>query len=241
MNTDLPRFTNLGAIAMEIRDKPDYRKIGRTIDRVIRSQSCVADLMEASTCIEVLTGIRGSPEGAGSTERLAVEASLMRTAVTLYERATAAGAKRKERGSIQIRDRLSAAEHEDHDALVSLRHRTFAHVYTGEEVDEEVWHSELVFAMEVGPTWAPGCGTKRVQFAPKTFARLVRQLPVAREKVRERYLENIGTLAEILMEHPLPMEMFERHSFDPIELFGGYAQAKAIVDGRSKGFSTVTA
>lgn len=74
----------------------------------------------------------------------------MRTAVTLYERATNAAGKRGERGSVKIADKLTTEQLADHSALVDLRQKTFAHVYVSEEIDGQVWHRDLLFAVESG-------------------------------------------------------------------------------------------
>ena len=129
--SNFPRFTDLNAIAAEIEGMPEYRRVRSAIEKAARAQSCVSDLAEAETCIAALDDILSSVRRSGTKTRSATEAALLRTAVTLYERATAAGAKRGERGSIQIAHHLTAHQLDDHNALVELRQRSLAHVYPG--------------------------------------------------------------------------------------------------------------
>lgn len=230
-----PRFTDLRAIAEEIGDEPEYSRVRSSIQRAARVQSCISDLAEAETCLEALDDIRGSIRRQGTNTRLTTEASLLRTAVTLYERATAAGAKQGERGSIQIRDRLSGAQLQDHIALIRLRQKSLAHVYVGEAIEGDVWHHDLLFMIEQGGPWKVAFASRRIQFHGETFARLKRQVPVAIKLLQERFHDRLRQLSEILSEHPLPLAIFERHLFDPIAAFGSELAVSNILQGQASG------
>jgi hypothetical protein len=232
---EFPRFTDLRAMGLEISNLPEYRRVGTAIDKAARAQSCVSDLAEAETCLEALDDILGSIRRSGTKTRLATEAALLRTAVTLYERATAAGTKKGERGSIQIADRLSADQLQDHDALVELRHRSFAHVYPGAEIDGNVWHHEVLFMIEQGGPWKTAFSSRRIQFHGEIFRRLKRQVPVALALVEARFHERLEQISEILQENPLPLAVFERHVFNPVEKFGSKAAVESILDGQARG------
>ena len=232
---ELPRFTDLRAIAEEIGDQPEYRRIRTAIDRAGRAQSCVSDLAEAETCLDALADIQGSVRRQDTITRLATEAALLRTAVTLYERATDAAAKLGQRGSISIIEQLTVEQRADHEALVLLRNRSLAHVYAGEEVDGQVWHEELLFAVEVGVPWQPAAASHRIQFSASTLARLKRQVPIALHLIRERFLLRLSELSEILRINPLPIAMLERHLFDPIARFGSERAARNVLAAREEG------
>lgn len=232
---NFPRFTDLRAIASEIGGQPEYSRVRTAIEQAARAQSCVSDLSEAETCIEALDEMLASIRRRGTTTRLATEAALLRTAVTLYERATAAGGKKGERGSIQIRDHLTAEQAEDHDELVNLRHRTLAHVYTGERSGGDVWHHEELFLIERGGPWKAAFASRRIQFHGQTFRRLKRQVPVALELVQRRFHDRLAKMSAILTDEPLPLAVFERHLFDPVERFGSEKAVQNFLDGEAAG------
>ena len=233
--TSFPRFTDLRAIAAEIADKPEYARVASAIEKAARAQSCVSDLAEAETCCDALEEILASVRRQGTITRLATEAALLRTAVTLYERATAAGAKKGERGSIQIAERLTPEQRADHDALVAVRQRSLAHVYVGEEIDGHVWHGDVLFAVEDPPAWRPAAASHRIQYHGPTLARLKRQVPIALDLVKERFHARLRELESILNQHPLSIEVFERHQFDPVEFFGSVQAARNILEARKAG------
>lgn len=231
-----PRFSDLRAIAAEIGDQPEYARIRTAIEQAARAQSCVSDLAEAETCLAALDDILGSIRRQGTITRLATEAALLRTAVILYERATAAGGgKRGERGSIQIRDRLSPEQTEDHDVLVNLRHRMLAHVYSGEQSDGSVWHREELFLIERGGPWKAAFACQRIQFHGQIFRRLKSQVPVALALVQKRFHDRLAQMSAILTDEPLPLAVFERHIFDPVQRFGGEAAVQQILEGEASG------
>ena len=233
--SNFPRFTDLNALAAEIEGMPEYRRVRSAIEKAARAQSCVSDLAEAETCIAALDDILSSVRRSGTKTRSATEAALLRTAVTLYERATAAGAKRGERGSIQIAHHLTAHQLDDHNALVELRQRSLAHVYPGAEVGGDIWHHELLMLIEQGGPWKPAFASRRIQFHSDIFRRLKRQLPVALTLVQARFHDSIRKLTEIMAEHPLPLEVFERHLFDPVEVFGNEGAVQSLLDGQAEG------
>lgn len=238
--TTFPRFTNLRALASEIAHAPEYSRVLEAIDKAARAQSCVSDLAEAETCCVALRELLASPRRRGTLTRLATEGSLLRTAVTLYERATSAGAKKGERGSIQIAERLNAEQLEDHENLVSVRHRSLAHVYAGEEIDGQVWHRDVLFAVEEPPAWYPAAASNRLQFADQTLQRLERQAPVALRLVKERFHSRLAKLTDMLNDNPLPAAVFEKHIFDPVPVFGSERSVQNVLEARKEGRGSFT-
>lgn len=233
--TAFPRFTDLRAMAAEIADKPKYSRVQGAIEKAGRAQSCVSDLAEAETCCEALDEILRSIRRTGTITRLATEAALLRTAVTLYERATSAGAKKSERGSIAIAHLLTPEQRSDHDALVAVRQRSLAHVYVGEEIDGQIWHGDVLFAVEVGSAWQPAAASKRIQFSGSTLAQLKRQIPVALALLKDRFHLRLAELQALLDDNPLPIAVFERHQFDPVDVFGSAQATQKILAARSLG------
>lgn len=232
---NLPDFTDLRALAAELREQEEYRRLWTSIERAARTQSCVSDLAQAQSCCDALDDLLPSARRKGTLTRSATEASLLQTAVLLYERATAAAGKRQERGSVSIVEHLSVEQLADHAALVGLRQRAIAHVYVGEAIDGQVWHRDLLFAIENEGAWKPAAASHRVQFDGPTFARLKRQVPVARAFLTERFHEHLNKLTAILNNNPVPVALFEKHRFDPAKMFGSAESARAVLVGQQVG------
>lgn len=231
----LPKFSNLRNVANAIQGKAEYRRVGTAIEKLARAQSCIADLSEAIACCEAIEELRGSNIGRGTFAYVATEAALLRTAVTLYERSTAAGAKQGERGSIQIAAHLNSEQLNDHETLVLLRQRSLVHVYMGEEIDGDIWHKGLLFAVEAGSAWRPAVASHRIQFHTPTFERLRRQLPVAKDIVFVKFQKRFDKLTTILHENPIPNAIFENNSLDPLKAFGSFEAVKSVLDGQETG------
>ena len=235
---EFPRFTDLRAMVEEVGDQPGYARLRTAVRQAATAQSCVSDLAEAETCLNALDELRDQIGSEARMTRTATEAALLRTAVTLYERATAAGAKRDERGSIQIRERLTDAQRRDHDAIVRLRQRSLAHVYVGEVLDGDIWHQDHLFLIDQGGPWKASHASKRIQWHACTFQRLKRQIPIAIALVQESFHAKLGKMHQILEAHPLPLSLFEKHVFDPVERFGSERKVQAILDGQKYGRSS---
>lgn len=235
----VPRFTDLRAMAGELEVDPRYEKMGHAIKMVLVAQSCVADLSQSSDCCKALRALLLSPRKKGTIERAAVESSLLANAIMLYARATSTVAKKGERGAIQIDAKLTLAQKIDHNILVDIRNRALAHVYAAEPIAGELWHDQIMFAVEVdGLGWRPAGGSRRVQFDNTTLERLERQLPIARDLVRARSQKRIEAVTRMLNEQPVPVSLFETHLFDAIERFGSPAAVQNILEGMISGEAT---
>ncbi|MGI8611532.1 MAG: hypothetical protein ACR2KH_04575 [Sphingomicrobium sp.] len=171
----------------------------------------------------------------GTLTRSATEASLLQTAVLLYERATSAAGKRGERGSISIVGHLSDQELIDHHSLVNLRQRALAHVYVDEAIEGKVWHRDLLFAVEIGQAWKPAAASHRVQFDGTILEQLKRQIPVATAILTRRFHEHINKLTHLLNQNPIPLTLFEKHQFDSIRMFGSEQGVRAVLAGQIEG------
>lgn len=234
---ELPRFTDLRAISAEISDQPAYEKIARIIDRAARLQSCTSDLAEAWTCVEALDELLRSPRKRGTLTRQATESALMKTAVMLYARGAGGGGKPDERGSFDIRSQLDGTALEDHETLIDVRNKALAHVVPG-KVGGDIWHAEVLFAIEHHPAWLPAAASHRIQFNRKVFEQLKRQIPIGREILTGKFHDAIGKLITTLNDHPLPVAIYERHLMDPAKTFGSLAQARQVAEGWRDGRTT---
>lgn len=231
----LPAFTDLRALAYDLEDQDEFRRLRSAIERAVRTQSCVSDLAQATTCCDALDDTLSSIRRKGTLTRSAIEASLLQTAVMLYERATSAPGKRGERGSISIVDHLTDGQAADHQALVNLRQRAIAHVYAGEKIEGQVWHRDVLFAVEMERAWKPAAASNRVQFDSVTFTRLRRQVPVAASILTHRFHEHINQLTALLNDNPVPVALYEKHRFDPVPVFGSEQAVRALLSGQVQG------
>lgn len=227
-----PPFTDLRTLAADLEGSEQYRRLRSAIEKAARTQSCLSDLAQAATCCDALEELLPSPRKKGTLNRSAIEASLLQTGVTLYERATSAAGKRGERGSISIIDHLTDEQRSDHDALVNLRQRALAHVYIGEPINGEVWHRDVLFAVKVEDAWKPAAASHSLQFDRATFVRLKRQIPAANAILTTRYHTHTNALTAILNENPVAPAAFEKHQFDPVGLFGSARAVQAGLDGQ---------
>lgn len=236
MENAFPPFADIEAIVAELGDRPEGARLKGTLDQANRAHSCVSDLREAATCVEALGEMLDSIRRRGRLTRVATEAALLRAAVTLYERSTAAGAKHGERGSIQIRHKLGDQERRDHDLLVALRQRTYAHVYHQEDIEGTVWHDQVFFAIGLPDgQWRPATASHRVQFDRNAFEALKRQLPIAERLVTARFYRRLGELAEVLNSSSIDVSAFARHGFDPVVKFGSEDAVRSVLAGQTRG------
>ncbi len=225
----IPTFIDLRELAEHLKGDPKLRRLLPKIERAARIQSCYADLGEAWHCLQALAELRdGKVHGSPTALQMFESASLMR-AVQLYERATSAGAKKNERGSIQIRERLTPEQRKDHDSLVRLRQRAIAHVYTGETVGGETWHRSRIFAVECSEGWRTASATQRMHFDGETFQRCIRQVPVAQSIIDMQFLRELDELTGLLNDAGVSDATLRSHSFDPVATFGSEEAAKAVV------------
>jgi len=233
----LPRFTDLRAVARDLSGSPQFAKLDKAIRQTAMVQSCVGDLSLAKTTCEALAELRASPRKRGSVHRAATEFALLMSAVTLYARATRTSGSQGERGSVSIVGKLTADQLEDHEALIDIRNRALAHVYSGEATADGVWHVERLFAVDYGDIgWQPASVTKRFQFNQSTFARLLRQIPVAHALVLARFHERIRQLTDLLNgSNDATVELFESHLFNPVEIFGSVDGVWRALEARKTG------
>jgi hypothetical protein len=231
----LPRFTDLRGIVRDIQDDPAYPGLANTIRRASTAQSCVSDLRQAETCCEALEALLLSPRKKGTMTRSTTENALLMTGVLLYARATSTSGSMGERGSTDISSKLDAAQLIEHEALLEVRNRALAHVYSRTMIADGVWHDDTFFLVETDQGWKPAAGTKRFLFHRPTFDRLRRQLPIAGRLVKEVYHKRLNRLTDLLSENPVEWAIFEKNLFDPIQFFGSEQGVLNALAGMSDG------
>lgn len=230
-----PRFADLNSIADELSGDSAKANIVAIIRRASVAQACVGDLAQAGSSLDALDALLVSPRKRGTLERSATEMALLFTAVSLYARATATTAKKGERGSIQIGEKLSEDQRADHEALIRIRNRAIAHVHDDEPIEGELWHRNEMFLVELAPAWQPAGAVKRFQFHRPTFDRLKRQVPLAQTIITDVYHRHLNKLVDLMNADPPALAVFERHLFDPRERFDGAEGVKAVLAGRARG------
>ncbi len=214
MPAKLPAFIDLRSLANVLVGQEPYRRVAAQLDRAAKAQSCVADLHLAQAQCEALSELIRSPRKKGALTRHATEGALLQMAVILYERATAAAAKRGERGSVSVVDQL-----------------TLAHVYPNEEIDGEIWQRDVLLAVERDRGWQPVAATQRLQFNRVAHERLQRQLPIMSALLANRYQRALSKGLELLNATPLLHAVFDSHRVDPVTVFGSEANARAALGG----------
>lgn len=236
---DCPPFIDLRDLESRLADDPAFRPLRRMLRRTLLAQSCTADLQQASDCVASLDALPQLFGRAVTAHRITIEASLLTTAVLLYARATGGSDSRGERGSIKIASKLTPEQGIDHQAIISLRHRAFAHVYTNEPVgDEPSWHSDLIFAVATERGWKPGAAANRVQLNPKVVERLRRQIPVARALLYFKFQERMDQLTDLLNSMPIDVKVWAESFFNPVEVFGSPEAVQQVLGGIVDGFSS---
>ena len=167
--------------------------------------------------------------------RSATENALLMTAVLLYARATSTSGSMGERGAIDTSSKLNDTQLVDHEALLEVRNRALAHVYSRSLVAEDVWHDDTLFLVETDQGWKPAAATKRFLFHRATFDRLHRQLPIAERLVTGVYHKWLNRLTELLSKTPVEWSVFEKNLFDPIPFFGGEQGVLNALNGMAHG------
>jgi hypothetical protein len=235
--TTLPRFTDLKKMSDELSHVPAYRRLAKAIRKSSTSHSCVGDLAQAQTSCDALDELLLSPRKAGTLMRSATENALLMNAVLLYARATVTGSGQGERGSISIAGALNVEQANDHGSLVAIRNRAIAHVHLHEAVGEKIWHEDRLFAVETDEGWKAGGIAKSLQFDGSTLARLKRQIPVARLLITRIFQKHLGDLTIILNSNPVPIEIFERHLFDPVAYMGSQKSVREAIEAIPRGWA----
>jgi hypothetical protein len=157
----------------------------------------------------------------------------------LYARATATGGKMGERGSVDIRPKLSADQRADHQIVLNVRNRALAHVYVREPFDGHLWHDDMLFVVETPHGWKPAAASKRLQFHRDVFDRLKRQLPIALEILTAKFHKQMDAVTDFFSAEPVPLEIFEASTFDPVAVFGNRAAVAEVLAGMASGKATV--
>jgi hypothetical protein len=162
-------------------------------------------------------------------------------AVLLYARATATNGQPGERGPIQIDDKkLTPEQRVDHKILLEIRNCAQAHVYRQQDIGSDLWHDDVVFAVEVpGSGWKPAVASQRIYFHLPTFNRLMSQLPIVKGLLHQKFLKRIGAVSSRLNDTPVPVALYRAHEFDPIARLGGVKAVEAVLAGIGPGFATV--
>jgi hypothetical protein len=235
MKLELPRFTDLRGMAGDLSDNPLYRKLATTIGKAATAQSCASDLAQARTVCQALDALLASPRKKGSIERSATENALLMTGVLLYVRATSTSGGKGERGSIDISSKLNEDQLIDHKALVEVRNRALAHVYSRELVANDLWHEDQLFLVETEQGWKPAAATKRFQFHRPTLDRLRNQVPVASALITAIFHKHTNRLTELLSSNPVELALFEKNLFDPIPFFGSEQGVLSALAGMPSG------
>lgn len=234
----LPRFTDLRGMAKDVEGESEYERFGIFVQKAAFVQSCLTDIVQAKSCCDALENLRKSKRKTGTIEKTSTENALLSSGVMLYARATSTGGSVGERGSSQIKKSLNEDQRLDHEALIEIRNRAFAHVYTDQSISNEVWHEDKIFLVETNAGWKPASFKRTSQFHKLTFERLKRQLPIADSILITRFHSHINQLTKILTESPLPLSVFENNLFDPVKLFGSKEQVRKALDGMPVGRAT---
>lgn len=187
-------------------------------------------------CVDVHESVRDTGEAARPDLRT-IQQSLIVTGVTLYARATQGTRGRGQRGAIDIYAKLTEAERADHSELITLRNRVFAHVHTGEEHRDGIWHQQWVFALadEAGPI---GCVTRNIQTRLGIVDRLRRAIPIAIKLVSAQTQKHIGR-ATIAFNECAPRIAVDPYLVSAEDYFGGEKIAREVLAGRAPGAASI--
>lgn len=229
---------NLSALAISVASRKGGARLANTIKNASRAQSCVSDLSLAQNSLEALSQLQNANWNAKPVHRMAVEHSLLANAIILYARATAVGAKRGERGHTSVRDRMDTAHQADHDEIIEVRHLAVAHVRPNQKLSGDLWHRDLVFAVELEDGgWLPAAVTRRVQVHGRMEQRLRRLLPIAESLIKETYHKRLNEIVQQLEQMPDAQELLTDHPLDKIEMFGSAEEAERALGNPGKGRS----
>lgn len=234
----LPKFADLRAIADDLSGDPRFGKISKSIRKAALAQACASDLAQSMSCCDALAALHKSPRKQGSDERASIENSLLVNAVWLYSRATATVGKAGERGSINITAKLTPERLADHETLVELRNRSFAHVHTNEQIADVTWHRDLLFVVQTGNGWKPASVTQRISFHKPTLDRLRRQVPVAWSIMVEKFRWQMDEMCRLMNETPIGIAIMEKNAFDPVTFFGSEEAVRKGLDGIDIGWAS---
>lgn len=220
--------------------------LSKTIRAALNAQSCLIDLRQSAGGLAALQEITinlflGNEVAPSEHSREAAETALLEGAISLYVRATHSGAFKGSRGSIQIVDKLSANETEDHEKLVNVRNESVAHVYQNKDVSGRDRHRGVILLVECEEGWRPGAATSRVTFDRELMGCLTRQLPIATRIISstvDALFRKIADLIERDGGHPDFQRAIEDSEISLTEFFGSEIKAKMAVAGLDVGSMT---
>lgn len=229
-------MVDLLAVAAELERREPSSKLAAALKNAGRAQSCVADVRLARTTLEALAQLRGKGRWAPAVQLTAAEHALLANSVFLYARAVATGAKQGERGHTPIRAKLSAEDQRRHDRVINVRNTALAHVRANEKVSDDLWHREIVFAVEQPDgAWLPAAVSRRVQANRSLESDLRSLLPTAEDELRAIYFRRLTYATELLQKVPSLLQVLEKHLLDPIEVFDSESEAAKALSRHKAG------
>jgi hypothetical protein len=236
MTHGLPTFVDVNALLGEFSALPAAGKLTKAIKKAMLYQSCRSDLAQAASSMDALKNLQRSPRKSGTIEKTTTEAALLTQAVILYVRATHGSGKRGERGSVQIRAKLSPELQNDHDLLARLRNRALAHVYHDEIIGNEIWTEQAILLIEQDDGGFRPCVTTRTsQVSGPVGAALLRLLPVANAMVGTIARDHLDKLVEALNQHGVSHQQLVRNQIDPTAFFGTTQRAMDVAKSAYRG------
>ncbi|HKY80595.1 MAG TPA: hypothetical protein VJM09_03900 [Sphingobium sp.] len=228
-----PPFTDLEALASTLKKNGRHSTLKKVLMQAWRTESCLGDLRQSQDCCNIIRKNLERPKAEYTLEHHTIERSLLTTAILLYARATDTGGKGEERGAIQLQQgQLTKDQWQDHQALISIRNQSLAHVNPTHVVDERFWHRIILFAIRTASgIWRPACATNETGFHLETFQRLERMLPIASEIILPKFQKRMKAVSDQLNESNLDERTFFENQFNPVKVFGSEAAVQRLLAG----------
>ncbi|MGQ0279056.1 hypothetical protein ACT17R_10435 [Sphingopyxis sp. Q841] len=227
----IPAIVDLEALASKLHKRSGNKKVYGTVQKALLTQACLSDLRLAEALVSQLGEIGISTNEAEFAVKSLSRTALMTTATILYARATATGSGNGERGSVKLSN-LNAQEKIDHELLVDIRNGAIAHVRRGENLGDDIWHRNFVFAKQVGDgKWQPAAGSLSIAAHDATIEALRRQIPVAIKLMMAKCQERLEDVQKAFLESDLRREDFREHEVDPTKWFGSMAATERMLIG----------
>ncbi len=231
-----PPFVDLLALSKGLNRAKKQKRLKGLLLQVWRAEACLGDLLQASDCCQILRSkVDDKSATFGPAGQTTVKA-LQTTAVNLYVRATSTGGKSGERGSIQLNlSQLTKDQKEDHQALTMLRNNSLAHVNPEHKMRDRVWHKVSLFAVpNRAGQWMLAAATNETTWNRDTLECLERALPLAIKFVQENFGAKLKAAQEALDDAEICESTFQKHLFDPADVFGSDAVVRRILEARGK-------
>ena len=221
------RVADLSMLADSIDVLSDKAGLAFAVRNASQAQSCISDLTLAQHSLEALAQLSDADWPASPTHRLATEHSLLSNAIILYARATAIGARKGERGRIDIRHSLTPEQQIDHDRVVNIRNLAVAHVRPNTVIDGDHWHRDVVFAVEaINGAWLSAAMTRRVQVHGELAACLRKLIPAAEKLLILTYEKRLNHVTERLQATPGIGTYLEDNPLDLVAFFGSAEEGR---------------